>query len=155
MQLPHLVRSISWDMRYPDSQYRQQLREQSLADARTAATLPHPSPHRSDSTRRAGADVDGHSREPAADFPQGSTREAAIGSGERPSGKEVGCHVLVRLWRLDQSGKPALKKLQLAIQNTVLCSDMGLSISPCGKLLALCACPEVRELPTVYEIRSD
>ena len=34
----------------------------------------------------------------------------------------------------------------LAIQNAVLCSDMGLSISPCGKMLALCASSPVLEV---------
>ena len=56
---------------------------------------------------------------------------------------EVGCCVLVRLWRYSQMGKPALEKLELAIQNAVLCSDMGVSISQCGKLLAVCASIEV------------
>ncbi len=71
------------------------------------------------------------------------TGDVATSSGERASSKDVGCQVLVRLWRYKQSGKPALETLMLAIQNAVLCSDMGLSISPCGKMLALCASSEV------------
>ena len=66
--------------------------------------------------------------------------DAAASNGERTKdSKDAGCQVLVRLWRYNQSGKPALEMLMLAVQNAVLCSDMGLSISPCGKLLALCA----------------
>lgn len=54
---------------------------------------------------------------------------------------------MVRLWQYRQTGKPALEKLELTIHNTVLCSDMGLSISPCGNMLALCAAPEVCTAP--------
>jgi hypothetical protein len=63
----------------------------------------------------------------------------------RSAGKEVGCHVLVRLWRYDQEGgpHPRLGALKLAIHNTVLCSDMGLNISPCGRFLALCTSVQV------------
>ena len=69
--------------------------------------------------------------------------EVSFPSGHLASSKEVGCHVLVRLWRYRQTGKPALERLELAVHDTVLCSDMGLSLSPCGKMLALCAAPEV------------
>lgn len=80
--------------------------------------------------------------------------EVSFPSGHLASNnKEVGCHVLVRLWRYKQVGKPALEQLELAVHDTVLCSDMGLTLSPCGKMLALCAAPGVSS-PALREERN-
>ena len=55
--------------------------------------------------------------------------------------------MLVRLWAYEREGghshHPCLASLKLAIHNTVLCSDMGITISPCGSFLALCTADQV------------
>ena len=114
---------LEWDWRYPIAPY---------------VPPPNPQPLQRPSLRRSRNSVlpaigafGAQAAAPAAD--------AAASTGERSNGKDAGCQVLVRLWRYQQSGKPALEMLMLAVQNAVLCSDMGLSISPCGKMLALCA----------------
>ena len=59
-------------------------------------------------------------------------------------GTEQPCHVLVRIWRYDHRRPAELGPLQLAIHNTVLCSEMGVHFSPCGRMVAACAAVEVR-----------
>lgn len=63
-------------------------------------------------------------------------------------GTEQPCHVLVRVWRYDHTRLAELGPLQLAIHDTVLCSDMGVHISPCGRMLAVCAAMEVNPQPS-------
>lgn len=140
--------SVTWDVRYPIRELRgarlPQREERSafteqLSPHRPAAAQQQPRPMQSRMHRDGEAGAS-HWR---GERSRSSTQDATTETAEHTNGREVGCHVLVRLWRFKQSGKPELETLKLAIQNAVLCSDMGLSISPCGKMLALCACPEV------------
>jgi len=80
----------------------------------------------------------------------GGSTDLKAAACHRSAGKEVGCHVLVRLWTYEREGgrPPRLGSLKLAIHNTVLCSDMGVTISPCGRYLALCTTSQVPPPPT-------
>ncbi len=62
-------------------------------------------------------------------------------------GQEQPCRVLLRLWKYDPTLPPrALHTACLAIPDTVLCSEMGVHISPCGRFLAACVASQVRLL---------
>eukprot|EP01025_Chloroclados_australasicus_P033560 TRINITY_DN3426_c0_g1_i1.p1 TRINITY_DN3426_c0_g1~~TRINITY_DN3426_c0_g1_i1.p1 ORF type:complete len:700 (-),score=69.59 TRINITY_DN3426_c0_g1_i1:4159-6258(-) len=56
--------------------------------------------------------------------------------------EEIPVTTVVKLWHLSDanlgSKPPKLSKPSLVIHNAVLCSEMGLHISPCGRYLALC-----------------
>ena len=54
-------------------------------------------------------------------------------------GPEQPCHVRLRLWRYNPNQPAgALEQLSLTITDGVLCSEMGVHFSPCGRFLAVC-----------------
>ena len=61
--------------------------------------------------------------------------------------------MLLRLWHFDASTplRP-LQTARLAIPDTVLCSEMGVHISPCGRFLAACVASQVSLLHLILPL---
>lgn len=64
-------------------------------------------------------------------------------------------HVLVRVWRYDHTAAPEVGPLQMVVHNATLCSEMGVHISPCGKMLALCVAVSVSHSPLITSSSKD
>jgi activating molecule in BECN1-regulated autophagy protein 1 len=61
-----------------------------------------------------------------------------------PAGHEQPCRVKLKLWCIEGGVLGcSLDTPRLTISNAVLCSEMGVHFSPCGRYLAACVASEV------------
>jgi len=127
--LPPTMMPMGWEMPMADVIHRdilQQASDRSGAGEASAASNPDDG--------QAGVPDAGQGAQASAQAVAAATAAAAAIVGqERP------CTVKLRLWKFDVSApRRLLVDPCLTIPHTVLCSEMGVHFSPCGRYLAAC-----------------